>query len=173
LLFICVIAGSITVLAQEKKNNRTILAGPPPEFAEEVQIEDPVPILAVRVVLAVFGVSLVIFVHELGHYWVARIFNLATPSFTVGIGPRVFQRRIGETDFVWRLLPFGGLVRFVDGKDDPQIAHLDEKCSRETLTSIEQGLLNPNAMTLSGVTRREAARERRNLERRVTSDRDV
>jgi len=60
-------------------------------------------------VLVLIGVMILI--HELGHYWAARIFNVRIDVFSFGFGPRLFGFRRGETDFRFSLLLFGGFVK--------------------------------------------------------------
>lgn len=59
--------------------------------------------------LVLIGVMIVI--HELGHYWAARWFDVRVDAFSIGFGPRIFGFRRGETDFRISLIPFGGYVR--------------------------------------------------------------
>lgn len=60
-------------------------------------------------VLVLIGVMILI--HELGHYWAARIFNVRIDVFSFGFGPRLFGFRRGETDFRFSLILFGGFVK--------------------------------------------------------------
>lgn len=59
--------------------------------------------------LVLIGVMIVI--HELGHYWAARLFDVRVDTFSIGFGTRLFGFRKGETDFRVSLIPFGGYVR--------------------------------------------------------------
>lgn len=63
-------------------------------------------ILAAAVVLGV-----VILVHELGHFWLAKATDVAVPRFSIGIGPKMVGFRKGETEYVISWLPLGGYVR--------------------------------------------------------------
>jgi regulator of sigma E protease len=56
------------------------------------------------------GVSLVIIIHEMGHFIFAKLFGVPTPIFSLGFGPALFSLPIGETLFQVALLPFGGYV---------------------------------------------------------------
>lgn len=63
------------------------------------------------VILAVgllFGAA--VFVHEFGHFWVARRCGLKVEGFSVGFGPKLFGWRRGGVDYAWRLIPAGGFV---------------------------------------------------------------
>ena len=59
-------------------------------------------------------ISIVITVHELGHYWVGRMFNAAAESFAVGFGRPIVEIR-DKRGTRWRInwLPLGGFVKFV------------------------------------------------------------
>ena len=59
-------------------------------------------------------ISLVITVHELGHYWVGRMFGAAVESFSIGFGRSIFEAR-DKRGTRWRLnwIPLGGFVKFV------------------------------------------------------------
>lgn len=71
--------------------------------------------LSVILVLAVL-----IFVHELGHFLIAKIFGVGVLEFAIGFGPRLISPRIGETNYSIRAVPLlGGFVRMVG--DDPFI----------------------------------------------------
>ena len=72
--------------------------------------------------LVLIGVMIVI--HELGHYWAARLFDIRVDTFSVGFGPRLFGFKKGETDFRVAWIPFGGYVRMageqVTDEPDPR-----------------------------------------------------
>src|ERR1700710_1619196 len=56
-------------------------------------------------------VGVMILIHELGHYWAARAFDVKVEVFSFGFGPRLFGFRRGETDFRFSLILFGGYVK--------------------------------------------------------------
>ena len=66
-------------------------------------------IKVVVVVLLFFGAS--IFVHEWGHYWVARRCGLKVEAFAIGFGPRIFGWTKDGIDYSWRWIPAGGYVK--------------------------------------------------------------
>ncbi len=61
--------------------------------------------------LAVLGIGLVIFVHELGHFLVAKKCGVRCEIFSLGFGPRLFGFRRGHTDYRISLVPIGGYVK--------------------------------------------------------------
>ena len=60
--------------------------------------------------LLVFGA--VILVHELGHFLAARHCGIHVEEFSIGFGPKIFQRRRGSTTYTLRLFPLGGYNLF-------------------------------------------------------------
>jgi len=56
-------------------------------------------------------IGVMILIHELGHYWAARFFDVKVESFSFGFGPRLFGFRKGETDFRFSLILLGGYVK--------------------------------------------------------------
>ncbi len=56
-------------------------------------------------------IGVMILVHELGHYWAARFFDVKVETFSFGFGPRLFGFRRGETDFRFSAILFGGYVK--------------------------------------------------------------
>ena len=56
-------------------------------------------------------IGVMILIHELGHYWAARFFDVKVDAFSFGFGPRLIGFRRGETDFRVSLVPFGGYVK--------------------------------------------------------------
>lgn len=60
--------------------------------------------------LSFIGISFLVGIHELGHFFACKLFGVHTPSFSIGFGPQLFTKRIGTTDFSFSLLPLGGYV---------------------------------------------------------------
>src|SRR3974377_1540446 len=70
-------------------------------------------------------IGVMILIHELGHYWAARFFDVRVETFSFGFGPRLFGFRRGETDFRFSLVLFGGYVKMAgeqpgDDASDPR-----------------------------------------------------
>jgi len=72
------------------------------------------PLMIVMVIL-VFG--FIIFIHELGHFTVAKACGVLVHEFSLGMGPAIFKKQWGETTYALRLLPVGGYVA-VEGEDE-------------------------------------------------------
>jgi regulator of sigma E protease len=56
-------------------------------------------------------IGVMILVHELGHFWAARYFDVRVDAFSFGFGPRLFGFRKGDTDYRFSLILFGGYVK--------------------------------------------------------------
>lgn len=61
--------------------------------------------------------GLLIFVHELGHFSVAKYFGVRVETFSIGFGKKIWQRTKGDTTYCLSLIPFGGYVKMYG--DDP------------------------------------------------------
>lgn len=71
------------------------------------------------VVYAILIFGLIIFVHELGHFIAAKLSGITVYEFTIGFGPAVFKKKVGETVYAVRLLPVGGAVMMKDINEEP------------------------------------------------------
>jgi regulator of sigma E protease len=63
-----------------------------------------------KIIGGLAGLSLVILIHECGHFIFAKLFDVATPVFSVGFGPALISIPINETIFQIAILPIGGYV---------------------------------------------------------------
>ncbi|MBC8207663.1 MAG: RIP metalloprotease RseP [Desulfobulbaceae bacterium] len=74
--------------------------------------------------------GLLIFVHELGHFLFAKLFRIRVLKFSLGFGPKVFGRVIGETEYLISAFPLGGYVKmFGEHPDEQEMASVDRKAS--------------------------------------------
>lgn len=76
------------------------------------------------VVVVAIVLGFMIFVHELGHFIVAKHFGVRTPVFSIGFGKRLWGFERGGTDYRISLLPLGGYVK-MDG-EDPSESNRDD-----------------------------------------------
>jgi regulator of sigma E protease len=63
--------------------------------------------------------SLLIFVHELGHFAAAKLCGIYVKRFSIGMPPRVIGLQVGETDYCIGAIPFGGFVMMAGQEDVP------------------------------------------------------
>lgn len=85
--------------------------------------------VVVNILLFLLVVSILTFVHELGHFLAAKAVGAKVFEFAIGFGPKLLSKKIGETEYSIRALPFGGYVKIL-GDGDPgeeKISKKDEK----------------------------------------------
>lgn len=68
-------------------------------------------------IAAIFIFLMVVLIHELGHFMVAKLVGIKVNEFSIGMGPKLYQRKEGETEYTLRLLPIGGYVK-MEGEDE-------------------------------------------------------
>jgi regulator of sigma E protease len=59
---------------------------------------------------ALIGFGLLITIHECGHFLFCKLFGIHTPTFSIGMGPTIFQKQFSNTNFRLAMIPIGGYV---------------------------------------------------------------
>ncbi|MCQ2556480.1 RIP metalloprotease RseP [Ligilactobacillus equi] len=75
-------------------------------------------VITIIAFIVVFGI--LVFVHELGHYVMAKRAGIMVREFAIGMGPKIFSYRKNETTYTIRILPLGGYVRMAGNQDDEE-----------------------------------------------------
>jgi regulator of sigma E protease len=103
------------------------------------------PSLLGVIALVALGLGAVIFVHELGHFLVAKACGVKCEKFMIGfdIGGYKLSRKWGETEYGIGILPLGGYVKMLGQDDDP--AHIAEQ-----LKQSEVAETSPDAVEVRG-----------------------
>ncbi|MCK5852295.1 RIP metalloprotease RseP [bacterium] len=65
-------------------------------------------------------IGIIVFVHEFGHFIVAKMCGVYVDTFSLGFGPRIFWYTIGETEYRISAIPLGGYVRMAGQVDVPE-----------------------------------------------------
>ena len=79
-----------------------------------------------------FGILLLaplIIVHELGHLILAKLSGVRVLKFSVGFGPKIFSKKIGETEYALSWIPFGGYVKPLGEAPDEEVPEEDKPFS--------------------------------------------
>lgn len=62
----------------------------------------------ISIIIAILGLGFLVFFHELGHFLAAKLCHVGVLEFSIGMGPRMLSRVVGNTRYSLKLLPFGG-----------------------------------------------------------------
>lgn len=100
--------------------------------------------VALLILIGVLLFGFVIFFHELGHFLMAKSAGIRVEEFSIGMGPRLFKFRKGETEYSLRLFPIGGFCAMVgeDEESDDEAAFGNKPVWRRILVVIAGGLFN-------------------------------
>lgn len=71
----------------------------------------------INLIVFILVLGIIILLHELGHFFVARRFDVLCHEFSIGMGPAVYQYKKGETTYSIRAIPIGGYVS-IAGEDN-------------------------------------------------------
>ncbi len=85
------------------------------------------------ILIFILILSVLVLVHEFGHFAVAKKLGIKVEEFGLGIPPRIFGKQIGETLYSLNLLPFGGFVKVAG--EDPAEASKDELADPRSFAS--------------------------------------
>jgi regulator of sigma E protease len=72
--------------------------------------------------------GIMIFFHELGHFLVAKFFDVKVLKFALGFGPKILSKDMGETEYSIRYIPLGGFVKMLgENEDNKDVEELPEE----------------------------------------------
>lgn len=74
--------------------------------------------IVTNILLLILVISILTFVHELGHFLAAKLVKAKVLDFSIGFGPKILSKKIDETTYNIRVLPLGGFVKIL-GDGDP------------------------------------------------------
>lgn len=83
------------------------------------------------ILIFILVLGILVFIHELGHFLFAKLFNIRVDEFGFGYPPKMFKLfRWKGTDFTMNWIPFGGFVKiFGEAEDDSELSEEDKKVS--------------------------------------------
>ncbi|MBR1761859.1 MAG: site-2 protease family protein [Eubacterium sp.] len=96
------------------------------------------------VIIAILFFELIIIVHECGHFIAARLMGIRVNEFSIGMGPKVFQFKKGETTYSLRWILFGGYCA-MEGEDeesDDERAFSNKKVIQRIFVVVAGALMN-------------------------------
>jgi len=77
----------------------------------------------------VIVLGILVFIHELGHFTVAKLSDIKVEKFSLGFGPKIIGFKKGETEYLLSLLPLGGYVKMVGEAPGEDISEEDRRRS--------------------------------------------
>lgn len=73
-----------------------------------------------NIIIALIVLGVLVFVHELGHFLVAKWAGVYVEKFSIGFGPVLLRKKYGETEYVLSALPLGGYVKMYGEQNDDE-----------------------------------------------------
>ena len=92
-------------------------------------------------VFFIIFLGVLVTVHELGHFLVAKACNVKVLKFSIGFGPRIFGFTKGETEYRVAWLPLGGYVKMAGQEPDDEVAPEDLGRSFQAQTWWKRALI--------------------------------
>src|SRR5512134_1400819 len=83
----------------------------------------------ISILSAIVVLGLLIFVHELGHFIFAKLFGVGVEKFSLGFGPKLIGRQIGETEYLISAFPLGGYVKMIGESPDAELTEQEQELS--------------------------------------------
>ncbi len=72
------------------------------------------------IIYAAVLLGILIFVHEFGHFILAKLLGVKVLKFSLGFGPKIIGRKFGDTEYLISAVPLGGYVKMLGQSDTPQ-----------------------------------------------------
>ena len=105
--------------------------------------------MVLNVILAILVLSIIVIVHEFGHFIIAKANGITVVEFSIGFGPKLIHFRKGETEYCIKALPFGGActmlgdefleMSVIQSEDDDEELTDEEKEAKKRKLAIENG----------------------------------
>lgn len=100
--------------------------------------------MATSIIAFIFVLGVLIFVHELGHYLMAKRIGVRVLTFSLGFGPKILRYRRGDTEYCVSAIPLGGYVKMAgENPDDPRTGRPDEFLSKTKWQRFQVMIMGP------------------------------
>jgi regulator of sigma E protease len=100
--------------------------------------------LTTNILAFVFVLGVLIFVHELGHFLMARRIGVRVLTFSLGFGPKLFSFRRGDTEYCVSAIPLGGYVKMAgENPEDSRTGAADEFLSKTKWQRFQVLVMGP------------------------------
>lgn len=82
--------------------------------------------MMVSILSAIVVLGVLIFVHELGHFIFAKLMGVGVEKFSLGFGPKLVGRKVGETEYLISAFPLGGYVKMVGENGEGELSEKEK-----------------------------------------------
>jgi regulator of sigma E protease len=82
-------------------------------------------VLTTSIISAIIVLGVLVFVHELGHFLLAKKLGVGVITFSLGFGPKLIGRKIGETQYQIAAVPLGGFVKLIGENSEEEVKEED------------------------------------------------
>lgn len=95
-----------------------------------------------RIIVAILVFSFLMLIHELGHFLMAKKLGIRAYELSIGMGPKLFGKKVNHTEYNLRAIPFGAYVRFGD-EEDEFFAEADNFMNQRPIDRIKVIIMGP------------------------------
>jgi regulator of sigma E protease len=100
--------------------------------------------LTTTILAFLFVLGVLIFVHELGHYMMAKRLGVKVLTFSLGFGPKILKFHRGDTEYCISAIPLGGYVKMAgENPDDPRSGSSEEFLSKSKWERFQILIMGP------------------------------
>jgi regulator of sigma E protease len=108
--------------------------------------------MLLTILIFIVMLSILVLIHEAGHFWVARKMGIKVEEFGLGLPPKIWGKKIGETEYTLNALPIGGFVRMYGETPDGVSVRESGSDPDSDRTFLGKSKLARTAVLLAGVT---------------------
>jgi len=101
--------------------------------------------IGISIISVIILLGVLIFAHEVGHFLVAKWAGVGVLKFSLGFGPKMIGKKVGETEYLVSIIPLGGYVKLLGEMDDEELSEEDKKRS-----FLRQPVLKRAAIVVAG-----------------------
>jgi len=98
-------------------------------------------VIIIGILKTLIIIGLLALIHEFGHYIIARIFDVKVLKFAVGIGPKLYSKKVKETEYSIRAFPIGGFVQMDGELEDNSPRSFSSQSPYKRIAILSGGIL--------------------------------
>ncbi len=85
--------------------------------------------ISTSILSAIVVLGILVFIHELGHFLLAKKLGVGVLTFSLGFGPKLLSRKVGETQYQIAAVPLGGFVKLIGENPEEEVKEEDRRRS--------------------------------------------